>query len=69
VLARIAGLLGDFHISISEVVQEGERNADQPVAIVVTTHEALEADLQSALARIDALPVVKEKTRVLRIYT
>lgn len=69
VLARIAGLLGDHHISISEVVQEGDRKADRPVAIVVTTHEALEHDLQTALKQIDALEVVKDKTRVLRIYT
>ena len=69
VLARIAGLLGDHQISISEVVQEGDRSVDSPVGIVVTTHEALEADLQAALRQIDALAVVKERTRVLRIYT
>ena len=69
VLARIAGILGNHDISISEVVQEGERSHDRPVGIVVTTHEALEANLQAALAEIDALPVVKDRTRVLRIYT
>jgi homoserine dehydrogenase len=68
VLAQLAMILGEHEISISEVVQEGARKENQPVAVVVTTHLALEANVQKALARIDALETVLEKTRLLRIF-
>jgi homoserine dehydrogenase len=68
VLAQLATILGDHQISISEMVQEGVRAPDQPVAVVVTTHEAREGDVQKALSRIDGLPSVMEKTRLIRIF-
>jgi homoserine dehydrogenase len=68
VLAHIATFLGEHDISISEVVQEGARQEGQPVAVVVTTHMALEANVQKALERINALDTVVEKTRLLRIF-
>jgi homoserine dehydrogenase len=68
VLAQLAHILGEHEISISEVVQEGARKENQPVAVVVTTHAALEANVQKALARIDSLETVLEKTRLLRIF-
>ena len=68
VLAQLATILGEHSISISEVVQEGARQENRPVAVVVTTHQALEKDVQAALARIDALETVLEKTRLLRIF-
>jgi hypothetical protein len=37
------------------------------VHVVIMTHNALESDLRSALARIDALDVVVEATHVLRV--
>jgi homoserine dehydrogenase len=67
VLAQIAGVLGEHDISISEVVQEGARSAEKPVNVVVTTHSALERDVQAALATLAKLPVCVEKTRLLRI--
>ncbi|HWE28415.1 MAG TPA: homoserine dehydrogenase, partial [Polyangia bacterium] len=68
VLAQLAGMLGEHEISISEVVQEGQRNAGEPVTVVVTTHLALEKNVQAALAIIDRLPTVRAKTRLLRIF-
>jgi homoserine dehydrogenase len=68
VLAQLAGMLGEHDISISEVVQEGQRQEGQPVTVVVTTHRAREKNVQAALGIIDRLPTVKDKTRLLRIF-
>jgi homoserine dehydrogenase len=68
VLAQLASILGEHEISISEVVQEGAREEGRPVAVVVTTHMAREANVQKALQRIDGLDSVMEKTRLLRIF-
>jgi homoserine dehydrogenase len=68
VLAQLAGMLGEHDISISEVVQEGQRQEGKPVTVVVTTHLARERNVQAALGIIDRLPTVREQTRVLRIY-
>jgi homoserine dehydrogenase len=68
VLAQLAGMLGEHDISISEVVQEGQRQEGRPVTVVVTTHRAREKNVQAALAIIDRLPTVRERTRLLRIF-
>jgi homoserine dehydrogenase len=68
VLAQLAGMLGEHEISISEVVQEGQRDEGKPVTVVVTTHRALEKNVQAALGIINQLPTVREKTRLLRIF-
>jgi homoserine dehydrogenase len=68
VLAQLAGMLGEHDISISEVVQEGQRDEGRPVTVVVTTHRAREKNVQAALGIIDRLPTVRDKTRLLRIF-
>jgi homoserine dehydrogenase len=68
VLAQLAGMLGEHEISISEVVQEGQRDEGRPVTVVVTTHKAREKNVQAALAIIDRLPTVRSRTRLLRIF-
>ncbi len=68
VLAQLANILGEHEISISEVVQEGARKEGSPVAVVVTTHQALERNVQTALSLINGLPTVVEKTRLIRIF-
>ena len=68
VLAQLAGMLGEHEISISEVVQEGQRQEGKPVTVVVTTHRALEKNVQAALSIINRLPTVREPTRLLRIF-
>jgi homoserine dehydrogenase len=82
VLGQITTILGAHGVSIAQVVQDGPREAEVrrgavpdaagsaaagPVRVFVLTHEAREADVQAALDRIAALPVVAEKARLVRI--
>jgi homoserine dehydrogenase len=67
VLAQLAGVLGEHDISIEQVVQEGARDPDRPVTVVMLSHQALERDVRAALARLAELPIVVEKTRLLRL--
>jgi homoserine dehydrogenase len=67
VLARIAGILGDNNISINSCVQKGRGDKEEPVPIVMLTHEALEADVRRALAEIDQMDVVLDRTMIIRI--
>jgi homoserine dehydrogenase len=66
VLAKIAGVLAENQISIASVVQKG-RGATESVPIVMLTHEAQEASVQQALAKIDAMDVMADKTVVIRM--
>jgi homoserine dehydrogenase len=66
VLGRIMTLLGNHSVSIAQVVQdEGVNSA--AAHIFVITHEAREGDLRAALRDVDALPIVRQRTVVLRI--
>jgi homoserine dehydrogenase len=67
VLAKLAGVLGDHEISIEQVVQEGKRDPDRPVTVVMLSHVALERNVRLALDVIDKLSVVVEATRVVRL--
>jgi len=66
VLARIAGALGEYGISIASMVQTAT-NEGGTVPIVIVTHEAKECDVQEALAKIDALDVISGKSCFIRI--
>jgi homoserine dehydrogenase len=66
VLSKIAGILGKNAISISSVYQHGQGKGKK-IPIVVLTHRAQEKNIQRALATIDRLSVVKEKTVLIRI--
>jgi homoserine dehydrogenase len=66
VLAPIAAILGDHGISIASVVQR-ESHSAETVPVIITTHPARESNLQGAIAEIGELPVVKEKTQIIRI--
>lgn len=66
VLARIAGVLGRFDISIASVMQR-ERSAGTTVPIVIRTHHAQEKNLQKALRAIDKFAVVKGAPVCIRI--
>jgi len=66
VLAKISSVLAKHSINIRSVVQKGEKiGAVTP--IIVITDEALERDAQKAIKIIDNLPVVKNKTKLIRI--
>ena len=65
-LSKISGILGKYNISIASVIQKG-RSASSSVPLVVLTHTAKEKDVANAIAEIDAMPVVADKTLVLRV--
>jgi len=66
VLSKISGILGKHDISIKSVHQKG-RDVMGAVPIVMITHEARESSVKSALAEIDRLAVVRDKTVLIRI--
>jgi homoserine dehydrogenase len=66
VLSKISGILGNYNISIVSVIQKG-RSAVESVPLVVLTHMAREKDVMKAVAEIDALPIVSEKTLYIRV--
>jgi homoserine dehydrogenase len=66
VLSKITGALGQRGISIASVLQE-ERHESRGVPIVLTIHEARQADLDAALAEIERLPEVVAKAQKIRI--
>jgi homoserine dehydrogenase len=65
VLAKITGILGENQISIESILQKNTNNKGK-VDIVVTTAKAKESSVQAALAKIDALSEVSEKSRMIR---
>ncbi len=68
VLASIATALGKHGISIESMIQTAHQTTEQtPVPIVMMTHEAREESIQAALAEIDILDIICEKTRFIRI--
>lgn len=66
VLSRISGILGEHKISIASVIQKGRKEGGN-VPLVMMTHEAVERDVRSALQEIGRLPVVSEKTMMIRV--
>lgn len=66
VLAKIASVLAKNNINIRSVIQKGEELGAM-VPIIIITDEALEKETQKAVKIIDALPLVKSKTKLIRI--
>jgi len=66
VLSRISGILGEHKISIASVIQKGRQEGGN-VPLVMMTHEAVERNVKNALREIDRLPVVSEKTVMIRV--
>jgi homoserine dehydrogenase len=66
VLARIAGVLGRFDISIAAVIQQ-ERRAGTTVPVVIRTHRARERNLTRALGAIGRVAAVKGRAVCIRI--
>ncbi|HMK64500.1 MAG TPA: homoserine dehydrogenase [Thermodesulfobacteriota bacterium] len=66
VLATIAGILGNHGISIASVIQKGRRRGGA-VPIVMMTHEAKESAMQMAIQEIDRLPVIADRTMIIRV--
>jgi homoserine dehydrogenase len=64
VLAEIAGVLGCNQISIASVIQHEPQasEGDQVVPLVIMTHTATDGAVQKALAEIDRLPAIRQKS-------
>jgi homoserine dehydrogenase len=66
-LGQIMTILGEHEVSIAQVSQDAPGKNDDPVRVVVRTHEAREGDVRAAVDRIGALPHVPEPVRLIRI--
>ncbi len=66
VLSKIAGIMADHRISIHSVVQK-HRHSSGNVPVVFLTHQAREADIQDARAKIGQLDVVEGLPVIIRI--
>jgi homoserine dehydrogenase len=66
VLSKISGVLGEHGISIASVIQKG-RVLRGSVPIVMMTHEARESHVRKALARLETLEVLTDRTVSIRV--
>jgi len=66
VIADISAVLRDHNVSIESFIQHG-RDPGQPVALVMTTHEAKHADIAGACEVIQNFASVKDEPCLLRI--
>jgi homoserine dehydrogenase len=66
VLSKISGILAQYKISLSSVIQKAGYPPDK-VPIVMMTYDAPEHAMQQALAKIDQLDIVTDKTVLIRV--
>lgn len=67
VLSKIAGILGKYDISIKSAIQPGLSAPGDVVPLVFMTHETKGRNVNNAVAEIDSLEYVRDKTVVLRV--
>ncbi len=67
VLADITRILADAQISIDAMIQREPAEGEEQTDIIMLTHQTLEKNADAAIARIEALPVVKGKVVRLRL--
>ena len=67
VLAEITRVLADFNISISAMIQKETMNEGGSVNIIMLTHKNVERDMNAAIERLEALPVVTGLVTRIRI--
>jgi len=67
VMAEITRIVADNHISISALVQKEASDESDQVSVIMLTHLTVEKNINAAIARIEALPVVNGKVFRLRI--
>jgi homoserine dehydrogenase len=66
VFADVAAVLRDSEVSMEAILQRA-RSPDEPVPVVMTTHDVEESAIGHALARFAALETVVEQPRLIRI--
>ena len=70
VMGQITKILGDNEISICSMLQKGEEDTPHhPIHVIIFTHQAKEKNIRLALNRIDKLPFVTAKTKLIRVDT
>ena len=67
VLADITRILADLSISIEAMLQREPPEGEERVDIIMVTHRTREKNVNSAIARIEALPVVAGRIMRIRI--
>ncbi len=66
VLADLAAVFGRHNISIAKMIQDGQAHGEN-VSLVIMTHRAKEADVQAAVAEIEALDAISPGTTLIRV--
>ena len=66
VLAKISAILASAKIGISSVIQP-EGHEGESVPLILMIHDATNAAMQKALAKIAKLPVIKGKPVMFRV--
>jgi len=66
VFADVAAVLRDSEVSMEAILQRA-RSPDEPVPVVMTTHDVEESSIGHALARFAELETVVEQPRLIRI--
>lgn len=66
VLARIASVFGDNHVSIAQFIQRNVKNGEAEMVLI--TENVMEKDFKAALQQMEALDIVKEVSTVIRVY-
>jgi homoserine dehydrogenase len=67
VLADITRILADSDISIDAMIQKEPGEGEEQADIIMLTHQTVEKNAVAAIARIEALPVVRGKVVRLRL--
>ncbi len=67
VLADVTRILADQQISIDAMIQREPAEGEDQTDIIMLTHETKEKNVDGAIAKIEALPVVKRKVIRLRL--
>lgn len=68
VLAQIAKVLGDRSISINSVIQKETDPVTKSAEIVIMTHDAVDADIHSALNALKKFSGVREIGNLIRVW-
>jgi homoserine dehydrogenase len=67
VLADITRILADSDISIDAMIQKEPAEGESQTDIIMLTHQTVERNANAAIAKIEALPVVRGKVTRLRL--
>jgi homoserine dehydrogenase len=67
VLADITRMLADASVSLDAVLQREPAEGEHQTDVVLITHSTIERSIKAALSRIEALPTVLSKIRLIRL--